>query len=152
MNKGIAIAGTMLLDKIKMIDVFPEEGMLCNIKSQSICIGGCVCNTAVDIAMLSGGAIKVYALGRLGEDENGQYIIDVLKNNNIDTDGIISCDTDTSYTDVMTIVDSGRRTFFHYRGANDEFCVDDIDYDHLNCDILHVGYALLLAKFDKKNN
>jgi len=151
MNKGIAIAGTMILDKIKMIDVFPEEGMLCNIKSQSICIGGCVCNTAVDIAMLSGGEIKLYALGRLGEDQNGQYIIDVLKNNNIDTEGIISCDTDTSYTDVMTVVDSGHRTFFHYRGANDEFCVDDIVYDNLNCDILHVGYALLLDKFDKKN-
>ncbi len=152
MNKGIAIAGNMILDRIKMIDVFPEEGMLCNIKSQSTSLGGCVCNTGIDIAMLSGDDIKLYALGRVGEDEDGKHILDVLQKNNIDTDGIIICDTDTSYTDVMTIVDSGRRTFFHCRGANDEFCVDDIDYDKLNCDILHVGYALLLDKFDKKNN
>jgi sugar/nucleoside kinase (ribokinase family) len=151
MKNGIVIAGTMLLDKIKMIDVFPVEGMLCNIKSQSICVGGCVCNTAVDIAILSGQEIKIYALGRLGNDENGHYIIDVLKNNNIDTDSIVKCDTDTSYTDVMTVEDSGHRTFFHCRGANDEFCIDDIDFDNLDCDILHMGYALLLDKFDKKN-
>ncbi|MDA3800082.1 MAG: carbohydrate kinase family protein [Kiritimatiellae bacterium] len=151
MNKGIAVAGNMILDRIKMIDVFPEKGRLCNIKSQSIGIGGCVCNTAIDIAMLSDNEIKLYALGRLGKDENGQQILDFLNDNNIDTKGVIRCDTDTSYTDVMTIVDVGDRTFFHYRGANDEFCIDDIDFDNLNCDILHIGYALLLDKFDRKN-
>ena len=151
MNKGIAIAGNMILDRIKMIDVFPEKSRLCNVKSQSIGIGGCVCNTAIDIAKLSDGGIKVYALGRLGKDESGQHILDVLNDNHIDVNGVIRCNTDTSNTDVMTVIDGGARTFFHYRGANDEFCIDDIDFDNLNCDILHIGYALLLDKFDRKN-
>jgi sugar/nucleoside kinase (ribokinase family) len=45
-------------------------------------------------------------------------------------------------------VPSGERTFFHKKGANAEFCPDDIDVDALNCNIFHIGYILLLDMFD----
>lgn len=152
MKKGIAIGGNILIDKIKMIDVFPQKGMLCNIKNQSLCVGGCVCNTGIDLAKLSEGKIKLYAIGRVGNDYDGGYIIKTLEENGIDTAQIIrQKGVNTSYTDVMTEINGGQRTFFHYRGTNDEFCYEDINFDKLDCDILHLGYALLLDKFDKKN-
>ena len=152
MNKGIAFAGNILIDKIKMIDVYPAGGMLCNIKSQKTGVGGCVPNTAINLSKLSGGKIKIFAIGRTGSDASADYVLKKLTENNIDISGVIrQSDIDTSFTDVMTETKSGNRTFFHYRGANDEFAPQDIDFDKLSCDILHIGYALLLEKFDKKN-
>jgi sugar/nucleoside kinase (ribokinase family) len=48
-------------------------------------------------------------------------------------------------------IPSGERTFFHNKGANAEFCPDDIDVDSLNCNIFHIGYILLLDRFDEKD-
>ena len=45
-----------------------------------------------------------------------------------------------------------RRTFFQYGGANDYFGLEDINIDNLDCDILHIGYLLLLPQFDAKND
>lgn len=150
MKKGIAIAGNLLVDLIKMIDVYPVQGMLCNISGQSRAVGGIVPNVAIDIAKIDG-SIPLYAVGRIGNDGNGGYILNELKNNNIDITNIIKDESATSYSDVMTLKDTGARTFFHYRGANAKFEVNDINLDKLNCDILHLGYALLLDKFDVFN-
>ena len=46
----------------------------------------------------------------------------------------------------------GRRTFFQYGGANDYFNLEDIHIESLDCDILHIGYLLLLPQFDEKND
>ena len=46
---------------------------------------------------------------------------------------------------------SGERTFFHKKGANAEFSPKDIDINSLNCDILHIGYILLLDMFDMED-
>jgi sugar/nucleoside kinase (ribokinase family) len=48
-------------------------------------------------------------------------------------------------------VPSGERTFFHHKGANVEFSPEDIDLDSLNCDLLHIGYPLLLDRFDERD-
>jgi sugar/nucleoside kinase (ribokinase family) len=54
----------------------------------------------------------------------------------------------TAYTDVMTEQDSGRRTFFHFRGADSLFGPEHIDITGLEADILHIGYISLLDKLD----
>ena len=43
----------------------------------------------------------------------------------------------------------GERTFFHARGANAEFSPADIDLTALRCQMLHIGYILLLDSFDR---
>ena len=47
---------------------------------------------------------------------------------------------------------SGERTFFYKSGCNAEFSPEDIDIDDLNCDIFHIGYILLLDKFDEADS
>ncbi len=148
---GIAIAGNMLTDRVKTINAYPERQMLATISSVSLAVGGCVPNTAINLAKIDP-SIPVKAVGRVGDDEDGRYIINELRKNRINTENVlISKDKMTSFSDVMNAADTGERTFFHYRGANAELSPDDIPLRKLNCRMLHIGYILLLDTFDREN-
>ncbi|MBQ8401737.1 MAG: carbohydrate kinase family protein, partial [Clostridia bacterium] len=68
----------------------------------------------------------------------------------IDTAGVlVTEDAPTSFSDVMSDVSSGERTFFHARGANALFAPEDIPVDALDCRIFHIGYILLLDRMDE---
>lgn len=147
MNKGIAIAGNLIVDTVKIIDTYPEEGMLTKIRNISKCCGGCVPNTIIDIAKLDP-TVPLKAIGRVGTDEYGKYLIDLLNECGVNTDRVLTTpEAPTSFTDVMSTV-GGTRTFFTSNGANALFDITDIDFDNLDVDMLHIGYALLLEKFD----
>ncbi len=147
-RKGIGIAGNILVDTVKSIDYYPEIGMLASILSQSRGVGGCVPNTAINLAKLDS-SVPIYAAGLVGNDDNGKYVISRLEDFGIDTRAVnITDNAPTSYSDVMS-VSGGERTFFHARGANALFSGSDIDVASLDCEILHIGYAMLLDGFDK---
>ena len=149
-KRGIAIAGNIITDIVKSLDAYPPIGMLSYVTAITHAVGGCVPNTAIDLAKIDQ-TIPVYALGKVGMDENGRYIISQLKKNGVVVDGIsYSASNVTSSCDVMS-VPAGERTFFHNKGANKEFSPDDIDVDSLNCNILHIGYLLLLDAFDESH-
>lgn len=42
MDRGIAVAGNIIVDIVKNVDCYPQLGMLANIRSLSPAIGGCV--------------------------------------------------------------------------------------------------------------
>jgi sugar/nucleoside kinase (ribokinase family) len=54
----------------------------------------------------------------------------------------------TGYTDVMTVRDAGRRTFFHNRGANAQLGPADFDFTGVGARHLHLAYLLLLDALD----
>lgn len=145
---GIAIAGNILVDLVKEIDRYPEKGMLANIIKASRSVGGCVPNTAINLAKMKSN-IPIWAIGRAGEDEPGHFAVEQLKAEGINTEGVVfSQGESTSFSDAMTVLKTGERTFFHYRGANKTFGPGDVNLDRLNCRILHIGYILLLDSFD----
>ncbi len=149
-RKGIAIAGNILTDIVKNIDCYPNIGMLSNITSISRAVGGCVPNTAIDLAKIDN-TIPISAIGCMGNDDYGRYVIGQLQKYGIDTSRVnIRDDAPTSFSDVMNL-ESGERTFFHARGANALFSPDDVDIAALQCSILHIGYILLLDKFDEED-
>lgn len=146
-NIGIAIAGNMIADSVKSIRVFPQVGMLTNIESSKLAIGGCAPNTATDLAVIDG-TLPVSVYGRVGDDENGNFMLSKLKGKGIDVSGVsISTKTPTSYCDVMSLPTS-ERTFFQFSGANAEFSPEDVEISTLGCKIFHIGYILLLDRFD----
>ena len=148
MKKGITFAGTVLVDVVKSIDFYPKLGMLCNIKSVSQAVGGCVPNTAIDLATIDP-SIPISAIGKVGKDEYGEYVVKKMQEKGIDTRGILFSETEpTAFTDVMNLCDSGERTFFHCKGTNQNFAPEEIDLAPIDCDLLHAGYILLLDKFD----
>ena len=148
---GITIAGNILTDYVKIISSYPEKGMLSTIYSNSKAVGGCVPNTAIDLAVIDKN-LPIDAIGRVGDDEGGRYVISELQKYGIGTGNIvITHDASTSYSDVMSIRSTGERTFFHHRGANSSFSPKDITIGGLNCKMLHIGYILLLDEFDKED-
>lgn len=148
-KKGIAIAGNILTDNVKMIGEYPKKGMLVTITDETLAVGGCVPNTAIDIKKLDKDlTVKVY--GKVGDDYKGKFVIDQMQSVGLDTDGVVISKTaPTSYSDVMTVSGTGERTFFHHRGANKEFCPEDINIDALDCRMFHIGYLMLLDSFDR---
>ena len=144
--RGIAVAGNILVDRINEISKYPSAGELTKILGVKLATGGCVPNVAVDLKRLCP-ALPVYAIGSIGHDTDGKFALSVLNAEGIDTAGVVSKDTDTSFTAVMSEV-GGQRTFFTYPGASAEFGYDDIDFDSLP-NMLHLGYFLLLDKIDR---
>ena len=148
MKNGITVAGNIVMDIVKKIDSYPKEGMLANIVDVSYGIGGCTVNTLYDLAKMDSG-MPLYAMGRIGDDENGRNIVNTLKEAGIDVAGVsVSSKHATSFTDVMVNINNGNRTFFHERGANQDFSIEHIDIESITSDIFHFGYALLLDSFD----
>jgi len=149
-HSGITIAGNILADIVKGIDCYPQIGMLSNIGNIKMAVGGCAPNTAIDIAKIDR-SIPISVIGKIGDDEYGRFVLSQLSRNGIDCGKVVvSSKSPTSFSDVISIP-SGERTFFHARGANAEFCPDDVDIAGLNCSILHIGYILLLDSFDQED-
>lgn len=149
---GIALAGNILTDNVKMVGGYPEKGMLATITEESLAVGGCVPNTAIDIKKVDP-EMQISVFGRVGNDYKGEYVVNEMSKIGIDVSGVIKSSTaPTSYSDVITVTGTGERTFFHNRGANKEFCPADVDLDKLNCKMLHAGYIMLLDYFDKYEN
>lgn len=125
--------------------------MLVSILSESSAVGGCVPNTAIDLAKIDP-SIPVSACGLVGDDEAGRYVTMQMQKYGINTSRIrTAVDLPTGYDDVMTAADTGARTFFLNRGINSVFAPEDIDVDALDCKIFHIGYILLLDLFDREN-
>jgi sugar/nucleoside kinase (ribokinase family) len=98
---------------------------------------------------LLGAAFPLFAAGLVGEDELGHQILQDCRSRGINAKHLRTTpDHPTSYTDVMTEIGNGRRTFFHNRGANAVWTGDDLDFTRIRARIFHLGYLLLLDGLD----
>ena len=143
---GIAVAGTILVDKLNEIGAYPASGELTKILSVSRAVGGAVPNVGIDIKRVDP-TIPVSAIGKIGNDADGDFLVETLEANDVDASLLVRGELPTSFTDVMSIV-GGQRTFFTYPGACADFGVDDVDFEKLDAKMLHLGYFLLLDKVD----
>ena len=146
-TKGIVVAGSVLVDKLYEVAKYPEAGQLTQILGIGQAVGGLVPNVGIDMKRLSP-ETKISAVGKIGNDEEGRYVLSVLEANGVETSGIkVSTEQKTSFTDVIS-VRGGQRTFFTFPGASADFGTNDIDFKNIDCDIFHLGYFLLLDKID----
>ena len=151
MGKGICVAGNMIVDILYPTNGWPKQGELVHILDGiSRATGGAVCNTIMDLAKLDP-SMPLYAMGRIGEDAEGDLILEKLgEYKNIDTSNVLR-DGISAITLVLSDITSKERTFFTYLGANGRFCEEDIDWERLDCGILHIGYILLLNALDQED-
>jgi sugar/nucleoside kinase (ribokinase family) len=149
-KKGIAFAGNLIVDRIKFIEAWPECGSLTTIREQTFSLGGLACNCSIDLAKLDA-TVPVKVIGIVGEDELGDMITgEFARYPSINTDHILRIG-ENAYTDVMTTQD-GVRTFFVFMGSNAELSPKHFDFNTIQCDILHIGYILLLDSLDAHDN
>ena len=148
---SIAFCGSLIVDEVKIIKSWPAQGMLVEIESLSRAVGGAVCNTGIDLKTLDP-SIQVKAVGKVGCDDKGDFIIETLSGRGLDVSGIERVNgVPTSFTDVMTVAGTGERTFFNMHGADSTLVPGDINPETLGCDILHFGYLLLLDGMDEED-
>lgn len=148
-RSGLMAGGNWIIDQVKIVDVFPQREQLANILRQSEGTGGAPYNVLVNLAKL-GVSFPLTAAGFVGKDALGQRILDDCAQAKIDTKYLRPNPAGpTSYTDVMTEQNGGRRTFFHMRGVNALWSGTDLDFKKIKARIFHLGYLLLLDELDK---
>ena len=149
---GIVCAGNWILDHVKMIDCWPKKGELANILSESKGAGGAPFNIMLGFSKL-GVNFPTWGIGCVGNDPFGQEILEICRRAQLDVQWLnVLNDASTSYTDVMTLQETGERTFFHHRGANAKFSPRHVPLDSLKevgVQIFHLGYLMLLDEMDK---
>ena len=145
---GLAGLGTWIMDHVRMIDVWPQEQTLSNVRAEHFSGGGLAHNLVVDVAKFDLG-IPLEAIGFVGDDDDGRRILDLCTSLGADMSQLkVTDQAPTSYTEVMTVQSTGRRTFFHSRGANNLVNYDNIPFEAIQSRIVHFGYLLLMDGID----
>ena len=150
MRRGICVAGNLLVDITYPVEGWPQQGELVHIQDGiSRSIGGAVYNVGVDLKKLDAD-MPVYAMGRIGDDAEGDLIERSLKAEGVDCENVIR-EGVSAFCNVMADVKNKQRTFFTYMGANARFTEADIDWSKVKADIFHIGYILLLDALDQED-
>ena len=111
-REGVLAAGNWIVDHIKVIDTYPDQDALSFIHEDSKSNGGGPYNLLKDLVNL-GAEFPLRGAGLVGDDNDGEWIINDCNNNGIDASALVKTNlANTSYTDAMTVKSTGRRTFF----------------------------------------
>lgn len=137
MNKKVAVIGSMNYDIMTISDKFPEVGENCTVDSVSYSAGGKGLNQAYQVARL-GTSTKFF--GCIGDDIFGDYILDNVKNENLDLSFIEKSNSRTGMG-LVHILDDGSVVGYVVKGAN--FDVDTKYIDKHIDEILECDYIIL---------
>ncbi len=139
--------GIFVVDMIgRPIDRFPEPGKLTVFDELEMHSGGGANNTAITLAKLG---VNVGAMGRIGTDTFGDFVLQILDDNRVDTRAMMrDTDTNTPAT-FVSVASDGERSFLHYMGTNRVLSEDDVNLDLIrSCKILHVAGSLVMPRLD----
>ncbi len=152
MADRITLAGNILVDNVKTITAWPDKGMLVPITAMKRSPGGAVPNSGIDLKVLDP-SVEVAALGKVGADDAGDFVTSFMAERGLDVSAVRRVEgVPTSFTDVMTLADTGERTFFNMHGADSRLVPEDVDPAALGgSSIFHLGYLLLLDGLDAED-
>ena len=147
-HRGLLAGGNWIIDSVKLIDSYPPPEQLANIVAETTGTGGGPYNVLMNLAQ-SGAPFPLAAAGLVGVDPKGDRILAHCRQHQIDVRFLKQTPkAATSYTDVMTEQASGRRTFFHARGANALWTGAGLDFARSKARIFHLAYLLILDALD----
>ena len=148
-RSGILTFGSFITDHNIAIESYPGEDETTFITSRQLSAGGPGYNIAANLRRLDP-SMRVECHGLLGDDDNGRVVLDALARHGISSDGMtLTREAPQIYVEVMSSQQTGRRTFFCFRG-----CADRLDEGHANpgasrCRIFHVGAPGLHPRLDR---
>ena len=100
--RGIKVAGNIIVYILNIIDKYPDKSMIANVLKISHAVGGCVPNTLIDVAKIDPD-MYLSAIAKVGNDENGRFLISQLQKHGIDTSLMIIDESEvTSSSNVMS--------------------------------------------------
>lgn len=148
-RSGILSGGNWIVDFIKLIDTYPSENALANIREEKTGYGGAPFNVLKALRKMRA-EFPLEGIGLVGDDAIGKEVFDQCEALSINTRQLRAKEgCGTSFTDVMTVQKTGRRTFFHFRGASAHLSAKDFDFSESTAKFFHLGYLLLLDELDR---
>lgn len=145
--KKVMCIGSVTTDiLVRPADAVPPPGVLKKVDSIATLVGGCASNCAIDLAKLG---VPAAISCRLGQDNNGDFVKKVLRENGVDISGVAQTGPAPTTVSIVCIHESGERSFLYHPGSTDDFCAEDISPAAVDdCDIVFVAGAMLMSRFD----
>lgn len=108
--------------------------------------GGAPANVAVGIARLGGSSAFI---GKVGEDEFGYMLVEILKENNVNYDGVCFDGGARTALAFVTLTKAGEREFMFYRNPSADMLLREaeVDFDLIKkAKIFHYGSISLITE------
>lgn len=124
----------------------PPNGDTYFIEELTMAVSGAAGAAAI-VAAKNG--LTVQAVGGVGKDDMGVWVLEKLKSFNVDTAMMQLCDNIGTSSSIVTTRPDGQRPALHMKGATAAFDItDDMVDDVLNASIVHIGGTGLMDKID----
>ena len=128
------------------VNDIPPGGNTYFIDELTLAVSGAAGSAAV-VAAKHG--MKVQAVGGVGKDDMGDWVLQKLASFNVDTQNMQVCEGVTTSSSIVTTRPDGARPALHKKGATGAFYITDDQVDTVvDTTILHVGGVGLMNKMD----
>jgi sugar/nucleoside kinase (ribokinase family) len=143
----VACVGVYIVDilgrPVSELPVGQKALILDEIRMTAAGTGG---GTAVDLVRLGA---QVLAVGAIGTDHAGDFLLSMLEGEGVDTSGIARRDGVQTSATMLPIHPDGSRPAFHVPGANMTLAAGDLPWEAIDgCDVLHLGGLGALPALD----
>ena len=143
----VACLGIQIMDILgRPVIEIPEGQNVALLEEIRITVAGTAGGTGVDLAKLGA---EVFAMGAIGEDEIGNFLLTTMQRYGINTGSLKRKPGVQTSSSMLPIRPNGDRPSLHVLGANGELVWEDIDLEKIaSVDYFHMGGTSLLPKFD----
>ncbi len=138
----ITVIGSFVMDMVARVGDFPQEGQTILGKSLGVFPGGKGVNQCVAAARLGA---ETEMIGMLGKDGNGDTFRRILKEENIISDKVFSCDLPTAIAQIQ-ISDAGENKIVVIPSANYAFSEKELAQIHE--EIMSSGLVMLQLELE----
>lgn len=147
MVHDVASVGLTILDVLgRPVERIPEGGNVEFIDEIRLTVAGTAAGTVIDMAKLG---LKSLAVGAIGDDEKGDFVIQTYERFGVDTKFVQRISGVPTSATILNVRPNGDRPALHVRGASDHFTLQASDYDAIGAgEFVHMGGNGLLNKFD----
>ena len=143
----VSVIGLYCIDVLgRPVTGIPSGGNAVFIDQIRLTVAGTAGGTIVDCAKLG---LDALAVGAVGEDEKGRFVLDTLREYGITTDRMQRHPGVHTAASILNVRPNGERPCLHVRGASDALLITEDDYDAvLDARTVHMGGNGLLGRMD----
>jgi sugar/nucleoside kinase (ribokinase family) len=143
----VACVGTYIVDVLgRPVSELPRGQVSSRLEEIRMTAAGTAGGTSVDLARMGA---EVVAVGAIGRDNIGDFLISALQAEGVDPSYLSRKDVVQTSATILPIHPDGSRPAWHVPGANSTFTLDDVPWDVLStCDAVHLGGLTALPGID----
>lgn len=144
---NVVSLGVHIVDILgRPVSSIPEGGGVTLIDEIRITVAGTAAGTSIDMSKLGA---KVTAMGAIGQDGLGDFLVETMQKYGISTENLVRKPGVQTSATILPIRPNGERPALHTLGANAQLTFSDLNLEAIQqADYLHVGGACLLPQFE----